>query len=302
MTVSLDYGAPTSHSSLIAHFAIAKGLFARQGIEAAVKVVHGGPELAAAYHSGAIPMGEMGSPPAITAIGAGRRIKIVGSSMRRGVALFFVTRADIQAIGGLRGERLGALSAGSCSDWYLREVLRQNGLEPGRDVEIVGLGKDHDRVNELIAEGVIAGALVSGLNAKQGERGGISRCWGSAFDVATVPDLQWSVHVANMEFLDRDTEFAATVLGVLREAGQAAERDPEEWIAFTAEKFAIDPDLSREAFEIERPFLHFEGRLDLEGLQRSIDLQKKLGALKGDLALDNVVDWRFHTPAPGPMA
>lgn len=302
MTVSLTYGAPTSHSSLIAHFAIARGLFRREGIEAAVKVVHGGPELASAYHSGAIPMGEMGSPPAITGIGGGRRIKIVGSSMRRGVALFFVTRADLPAIGDLRGGRMGALSAGSCSDWYLREVLRQNGLEPGRDVEIVGLGADHDRVNELIGEGSISGALVSGLNAKQGERDGVSRCWGSAFDVATVPDLQWSVHVANQDFLDRETDLAATVLETLRKAGEMAERDPQEWIAFTAEKFDLDRDLSREVFEIEKPFLHFQGRLDLEGLQRSIDLQNKLGALKRELTLDDVVDWRFQTPQPGPMA
>jgi ABC-type nitrate/sulfonate/bicarbonate transport system substrate-binding protein len=95
-----------------------------------VKVVFGGPEIAAAYYSGDLKIGELGSPPGITAIARGHRFRIIGSGLQRGVSLFFLLSPEITAWDDLKAKTLGALSRGSCSYWYLRELLSQHGIDP----------------------------------------------------------------------------------------------------------------------------------------------------------------------------
>lgn len=276
---TIDFGAPTLHSGLIARFAIEHGLFRKAGIDLQVRNVFGGPELAKAYDSGEIRIGEIGSPPAVTAIANGHRMRIVGSSMRRGLALFLVTRPDIQRIQELKGQRLGALSQGSCSDWFLRELLGQHGLDVERDVHIEGLGERHAQVLDLMADGTIAAALVSGLNAVMGEARGVLKNWGTVFELADVPRVQWSVYVANERYAAQQREEMTAILQTLKAAGQLAKSEPQEWIQFTASLMGIDAALARKVYEMELPFLHFDCRLDEAGLDSMVDIQYGLGAI-----------------------
>lgn len=289
MNVTLPFGAPTSHSSLVCQYAIERGWFAEAGLNVAVSTIHGGPELARAYDDGSIPMGEMGSPPAITAISRGGRFRIVGSSMRRGVALYLATAPQVRDVRALRGATLGALSLGSCSDWYLREVLRQSGIDPDRDVTIRSLGADHQRVLDLFATGEISAALLSGLNIIIGESRGVLRCQGSVFDLARVPQLQWSVYVANQEFLRASPELARRVLEVLAAAGRNIEQSPEDWLAFTAQRFGISLAQARQVYELEAPHLHFGGELDLAGLREAVRVQQGLGAIENETPLEALI-------------
>ena len=54
-----------------------------------------------------------------------------------GLALF---KAGIRAVKDLKGKRVGVAGIGSGPDHLLRELLRENGMDPGRDVTILGLG------------------------------------------------------------------------------------------------------------------------------------------------------------------
>ena len=68
---------------------IEKGIFEQEGLHLSVKVVFGGPEIAEAYESGELQIGEIGSPPAINAIAAGMPFKIIASGCRQRAHLFF---------------------------------------------------------------------------------------------------------------------------------------------------------------------------------------------------------------------
>ncbi len=293
MTARILFGAPTTHSSLVCQFAIEKGWFDEAGLDVSVETVHGGPELAQAYHSGAIPLGEMGSPPAITAISKGADFRIIGSSMRRGVALFLAMAPGLNSVADLRGKTLGALSHGSCSDWYLREILLQAGLDPERHVTIRSLGQDHKRVLELFASGEISAALLSGLNSMMGEAQGVSRHMGSVFELADVPHLQWSVYVANRAFLEKSPEQARAVFDVLTRAGHHIASHQDEWVAFTARRFDVDTALAQRVYQLEAPYLHFAGELDLDGLSQAVSIQHRLNAITRQTPLPSLVATSF---------
>ena len=105
----LVYTLPTDKEGIQLRLGVARGFFKSEGIDLDIQVVFGGPEIAAGYDSGAVKMGEMGSPPAITAIGKGARFKIVGSNVRRSCPDVFRGGARDQGLGRPQGkDRRGA--------------------------------------------------------------------------------------------------------------------------------------------------------------------------------------------------
>ena len=84
----LEYGTPTDTTGTSVQLGIEKGFFEEEGLDLSIKVIFGGPELAAAYDSGEILVGEIGSPPAINAIASGKRFRIVGSGCRRQAQMY----------------------------------------------------------------------------------------------------------------------------------------------------------------------------------------------------------------------
>ena len=123
MNYAIEYGVPTDRCGLQLRLGIDKGFFRDEGIDLALRIVFGGPEIAAEFDSGRLKIGELGTPPGLTALAKGARFKIVGSSVRRGAVQYFVVHPRFGDWQDLLGSNLGALSRGSCSDWYMREVL-----------------------------------------------------------------------------------------------------------------------------------------------------------------------------------
>src|SRR5215212_4955664 len=134
MIISLEYGIPTDKESPLLRLGIERGFFRDEGFDLELKSVFGGPEIARAYDSGALKIGEIGSPPAITAIAKGSRFRIVASNAKRRAVQYFVAAAEIRDWRDLNGKTAAALSIGSCSYWFMREVLQSHGLNPDADV------------------------------------------------------------------------------------------------------------------------------------------------------------------------
>jgi ABC-type nitrate/sulfonate/bicarbonate transport system substrate-binding protein len=56
--MKLEYGTPTDKNSLTVRLGIEKGFFQDEGIDLSVRVIFGGPPLAAAYDSNELQFGE----------------------------------------------------------------------------------------------------------------------------------------------------------------------------------------------------------------------------------------------------
>ena len=302
MAVKLDYGVPTHRSGLNVRFAVEKGFFLEEGIELSVRVIYGGPEISAAYDTGELKIGELGTPPGVTAIGNGKRFKIVGSGFQRGIGLFFLVNPKIKDWSDLRGKTLGSLSIGSCSYWYLLELLKQHGLDPAKDVTIRGLGDDYPRQIELFEKGEIVGLLSPEPNGALGEAGGVLKSWGDVLSLGDVPQLQWLIQVANQNFLRAEPGLVRTVLRAAQRASRYLGAHRDEFVAYTASFYGIPKDVAEIAVRRELPFLHFDGQLDLEGLQHAIDLQYHLGAIKQKLPVEHFVASGYQPEIPNSIA
>lgn len=294
VTIQIEYGVPTDREGLQLRLGLEKGFFREEGLDLSLRVVFGGPEIAAEYDSGRLKIGEMGTPPALTAIYQGSRFKIVGSSVRRGAVQYLVAHPRLRQWTDLVGCRMAALTIGSCSYWFMRELLIHHGLDPDKDLTIVGLGPRYPQVVDLIRKGELDGAVISEPNVSVGEQDGVFRVWAGLAEVDFVPRLQWCVAVANDEVLEREPELVAAVLRGCRRSYRYAAENKEEWAAFGARYFGIERDVMRRAIVRELPSLHFDCEIDVEGLQAAIALQQKLGGVKRSLTLDDVGDFRFQ--------
>jgi NitT/TauT family transport system substrate-binding protein len=293
MNIQLEYGIPTDKESPQLRLGIARGFFRDEGIDFRLKTIFGGPEIARAYDTGALKIGEIGSPPAITAIARGARFRIVASGAKRRAVQYFVAAPDIRDWRDLRGKSAAALSIGSCSYWFMREVLQRHGLDPDNDVKIVGLGSRYPAVVDLFRSGELAGAVLSEPNVSIGEGAGVFRVMQALTDEAYCPDMQWGLVVAGPDTIAREPELIRAVLRASRRSYRYAAEHPDEWIAFGAEHFGITHETMKRSIERERAGLHFDGEIDMRGLQQAIDLQVRLGAIDRALRAEDIVDLRF---------
>jgi ABC-type nitrate/sulfonate/bicarbonate transport system substrate-binding protein len=293
MNVTLEYGIPTDKEALQLRLGVARGFFHEEGIDLALKIVFGGPEIARAYDAGELKIGELGTPPATTAIGRGARFRIVASGVRRRAVQYFVAAPAVRDWSDLRGKTVAALSIGSCSYWFMREVLRRHGLDPDADLKIVGLGERYPQVVDLFRCGELAAAVLSEPNVSIGEGSGAYRVMLALTDPEFCPGMQWSVVVAGPGTLTNEPELIRAVLRGCRKSYRYAAAHPDEWIAFGADYFGIARETMAKSIEREMNGLHFDGEIDLRGLQQAIDLQVRLGALTQPMRAQDIVDTRF---------
>jgi ABC-type nitrate/sulfonate/bicarbonate transport system substrate-binding protein len=94
-------------------------------------------------------VGGAGLPPVLR----GSPLKFLFTTYNRPM-FWLYSKAEIRDVRGLKGKRVGVSGIGSGPDSLLREILRQNSLDPARDVAILSLG-----VMPTIFSGLQSGAV-----------------------------------------------------------------------------------------------------------------------------------------------
>lgn len=277
--VQLDYGVPTDKEGLQIRLGVERGFFRDEGIDLNVRIIFGGPEIAAAYDSGELMVGELGSPPGTTAIARGARFRVIGSAVRRHAVQYLVAAPAIGNWTDLRGKTAAALTIGSCSYWFMRLVLQKNGIDPDRDLNLIGLGTRYPDVLELFVSGELQAAVISEPNVSIGEARGLFRVLQALTDPEFCPTMQWSIVVANQRMISERPELLRAVLRALRRSHQYCFDHPQEWAAFGAQSYGTDVATMTRSIERELPYLHADCDLQLEHLQQAVDLQRRLGAI-----------------------
>ncbi len=297
MGTGVEYGVPTDRCGLQLRLGAEQGFFRDEGIDLRLRIVFGGPEIAAEFNSGRLAIGELGTPPGLTALAKGARFRIIGSGVRRGAVQYFVAHPRFVEWRDLIGAKLGVLSRGSCSDWYMREVLSHHAIDPETGVTICGLGPRYPDLLTLLGNGELDGAIMAEPHVTMGEHIGLFNVWLGMNKLDFVPRMQWTIAVANNDVLKNQPDLVAAVLRACRRSYQYAAQHRDEWADFGAACFKIPRELMLKSIDREFDDLHFDCEIDCEGLQAALELQRKLGAVRGPLAVADIVDDRFCLPA-----
>jgi len=145
-----------------------------------------------------------------------------------GVQSKLLVRPEIKKPEDLRGKRIAVSGFGSLGDFLERHIIKKYGMDPGRDVIMLSIGTQPDRIQALI-NGVVDAADLSYPADVQAERKGYRVLWDAKQEVAypsmsIVTRRKWvaedrdgvmrmvKAHVEAIHFLKANKEFSMKVL------------------------------------------------------------------------------------------
>lgn len=169
-TLRISYPAPVT---VYLPLWVAKdaGFFAKNGLE--VELVHVGssPLSLSAFFAGEIDILGGGGSAGPNAYLRGQRDLAFFTSMNNKFVFTIYGHPSIASLQGVRGKRVGVTRFGGTMDFATRHFLKQTGMDPGRDVSMIQVGRAQDILAALTAGSVDAGTMAFPYDIKAKELG-----------------------------------------------------------------------------------------------------------------------------------
>lgn len=198
--VRLGKAVPNSFAFAATEVGSEAGIFEKEGIEIEVTSFRGDAQLQQALAAGSLDLG-LGSGP-----GLGFRAKgapAIGVAAMYGppanLALVLPFDTPIKSVRDLKGKRIGVTTAGSLTDWLVRELSRQQGW--GSDgIQILALGQMQARL-AAIQRGELDGMVIESATGYELEEAGKARNFLLFGDIAK--DFYTHVIYATDDLIDK---------------------------------------------------------------------------------------------------
>ena len=202
-------------------------IYENYGLEAELVLLRGSGQSAQAIIGNSI----LGAPCTLTTVMSadlsGADLVTVAHTVA-GVQSKLLVRAEIKGPEDLRGKKIAVSGFGSLGDFLERYILRKHRLEPGRDVIMLSIGNQPDRIQALM-NGVVDAADLSYPADVQAERKGFKVLWDAKKEVAypsmsVVTRRKWvaedrdtvmrmvKAHVEGIHFLKTNKEASLKIL------------------------------------------------------------------------------------------
>jgi NitT/TauT family transport system substrate-binding protein len=132
------------------------GYYAEEGIDAEFMHTTGVSELVGGLHAGHIQVGMVVPDPILAGVAEGKDFRLLFVyALNRGISNQIAVRPDsqIRSTKDLRGKKIGVFSLGHSSYFYVRQVLRLEGMDPDRDAEYIAVGGGGGPVGHALETG-----------------------------------------------------------------------------------------------------------------------------------------------------
>ena len=183
----IHVGVPAvSMGNIIIFFSKEAKIYEKYGLDVDPVAVAGSGIASKALISGSVLISPIATPTVISAVLAGSDMVILAHTMP-GVIQSLVVRSDIKRSEDLRGKTVGVTTFGSLTDFLVKYLARQRGLNPDKDFALLQIGTDSDRFLAL-QQGKIHGATLSHPNYIFAQRAGFHVLW----DFFKEVDYPWS--------------------------------------------------------------------------------------------------------------
>ena len=194
---------------------------------------------------------------------------------------FLVVRKEIKSPRDLKGKKIGIGTFGAAADIALRTVLRQEGLDPGRDVIRLQMGGGDSRFAAIAAGTVEATVLNFPYNLQAEKR----------------VEMPLSGLGVRDETIQKNP---GQVLGLVRGLYRAvvfAKAHPEDTVQTFMDWTKIDRELATKSFELGKKSWPDNLIIADAAIRAVVEQAQTELKLKGPIALDKVRDWSFAAKA-----
>jgi NitT/TauT family transport system substrate-binding protein len=279
-------------------FAVAmeKGYFKEEGADVTgiVSSAGGGTTLRNML-AGNVPYGEVNPNVVVAAIQKGADIKIVSDNVSTVAEFVWAVKPNslIKSVKDLKGKKIAYTNPRSTSQALATLLLQSGGLKT-EDAELVKTGGFGEGVAALDTDIVDIAPIPEPLWSKFKDQ---YRVIARATDI--LPPLANVVGVVSESQAETKGDFIRAVIRARRKAVDFMIQHPDEAGDIVAKAYNLDPAVGRAAVlnlttskTAGVPYWG-PGTIHMEGLKRTIEVQKMVGAISGDIDVEKMVDTRF---------
>jgi ABC-type nitrate/sulfonate/bicarbonate transport system substrate-binding protein len=205
---------------------------------------------------------------------------------------FLAAKKEFKSLKDLKGKRIAIGTFGAAADIALRIVLRQEGLDPERDVIRLQLGGGDSRFAALVGGTVDATILNFPFNLQAEKMGFNVLLW-----LGERLEMPLSGVGVRDETIQRNP---GQVLGLLRAIHRSvvfAKANPEETIQAFMEWTRVDRELATKSYELGTKSWPDNLIISDAAIKAVVDQAQTELKIKGPVSLDKVRDWSFAEKA-----
>lgn len=247
------------------------GIFPRDGFEVEIIEHRGGAEAAQALVGSGIDIFQGDFSHALRLNQQGQQIRVfAGVSDRHGYTLVGAP-GTAPGIAGLKGKKIGITSPGSQTDNSMRWLLKTNGLDPDKDVELVAIGGGTPMVAAVQNKQVYAGMVVQPFTAQLKLQHYVT-----LYDFATdAGPYQGLVMMAKQSWLKQNEDAVRRFLKSYLQVVRLLHDDPEARAKVVRDAFPqLDAKVAEAAAAEVIKAYSKEGRVDEAGVQRVFEFDR----------------------------
>jgi NitT/TauT family transport system substrate-binding protein len=175
-------------------------LYEKHGLDAEVITINGSGIASKALISGNIEICPIATPTVIAANLAGSDMQILAHTMP-GVIHALMVKPEIKRPEDLKGKKIAVSSLGSLTDFLVRTIAKKKGLNPDREITLITMGGDSERIAAL-RTGVVDAAALSHPGYGLARKLGYPMLWDSAKEI----DYPWMEITTRRATIKNDRE------------------------------------------------------------------------------------------------
>jgi NitT/TauT family transport system substrate-binding protein len=275
----------TTHAVLAFTTTRDKGYYREEGLDVEL-ILMSAPIASRALLGGDVEVatvGGAGLPPVLS----GAPLRYVFTTYSKPMFWLF-GNSGIRSVKELKGKKVGVSGIGSGPDSLLREALRRNGLEGGRDVLILSLGV-MPMIYSGLQAGIVDAAMLSPPFTFRAEENGFREI--IAFTKQELVELQGSILVKEA-FLQSDPVTLEKFIRATSKGFLYIKQNRSGTIPILARYLQVNGDLAAKAYDqVVRPALTPDGTLSEELQKKAVEHVLKRLDVKEPPALSRVFDF-----------
>jgi NitT/TauT family transport system substrate-binding protein len=218
----VQVGVPAiSMGNIVIYFTKEAKIFEKYGLDVEPIAVNGSGIASKALISGSVQMSPIATPTVMNSVLSGSDMVILAHTMP-GVIQYLMARPDIKRTEDIKGKSIGVTPFGSLSDFLVRYLARQKGLNPDKDFALLQVGTDSDRFLAL-QQGRVPMATLSHPNYFYAQRAGFHVLW----DFFKEIDYPWSEIATTRTQIKQDRDLVMRYMRAHIEGIARFKQEPE---------------------------------------------------------------------------
>jgi NitT/TauT family transport system substrate-binding protein len=267
-------------------YGVEKGFYRREGVDLQFRILRS--DLAVSAIIGSREVDYMyGAGTAFRAGAKGLPIRILSHDIKS-ILHYLMVPPSIQSAKDLKGKKVAIGSLGGTNMAAARASIKALGLDADKDVTYIVIGAASIRMAAMETGSVQASMMPSPWNVRMKQKGFKEMMF--AGDVISDP---LNGIVTSKEKLDKNPEQVKKVLRGFLRALKAVRTEKKDVSEFMAVKFNLDVRTAEDVYSTLIQTLTEDGTVSDQLLQEQLDQVKKEGAIKKDVTVGEIVDYRL---------